>query len=295
MRIWKMIMLTYNLNHEMRYLFSCFGFLLFGYACTPPGQPESFTQKQQVSVDTIQRLPCEDPKWASGDTLFRSREPSFFHWRIPGLADMGFSQKIKLKNRFLGIIVDSNEDLDGMALALFQTDTLDQWVQTYCGEIEGAMNYNTSLIDLNFDGYKDLLIDGDYGGIRGNRFFIGFLFVPQSQIFRRHKALNLENLTIDLKNKELRSRHYGSPYGSNSKSLYAWEGDSLVLIQEAVYHADVDAIIWLKEMQKDGTIKHDTITGKMDPLWEFFLEKCVWKRDFYIDSPRKRIGNLVGS
>lgn len=100
----------------------------------------------------------------------------------------------------MGIIASSGKGLDGLALALYQTDSLGRWKQTYCGEIDGAMDYKTSMIDLNFDGHKDFLIDATSGGNFGN-FAVGFLYKPQSQTFHRDTALNLSNLTIDTKNK----------------------------------------------------------------------------------------------
>lgn len=150
--------------------------------------------------------------------------------------------------------------------------------------MEGGVAYQFITPDANFDGHKDLLIDVTSGGTFGH-FTVGFLYDPQRQTFRRDTALDLSNLTIDVQNRQLRSRHYSSMYGGNVKSLYGWQGDALVLLEEAVYHADTEtsAIIWQRKRQKDGTMKQDSIIGKMDPLWDIFVRKCVWKGDWQID------------
>ena len=254
--------------------------LLLSLGCNSQSQPVATSQQQIEVVDTIPKLSCEDPNWALDDTLFRTQETEFFFELLPG-ASMGFPQKIKLKDGFLGIVAQNWAS--EQAIALYQTDLVNKWNLIYCGPLEGASTYKTSTPDLNFDGHKDLLIDGTDGGVHGNHFFVLFLFDPENKTFRLCDTPRLENLTIDSKNKQLRARHYGSIYGSNCKSLYDWKGDSLVLLEEAdyqAYHPEVDAIIRLKKRQKDGSIKQDSIMGKMDPLWEFFKGKCVWKGDF---------------
>ncbi|MBP6826802.1 MAG: hypothetical protein KA165_09635 [Saprospiraceae bacterium] len=246
--------------------------LLICNACTGPNQPK-VAQPESKPVDTIRKLPCDYPEWRTDDTLFRSAESSFFYSHIPHL---GFSQKIKLQQGFLGIIAQSWAD--AQALALYQTDTSGHWTQVYCGPLDGGMSYETKMPDLNFDGYPDLLIDGDYGGIYGNHFSVGFLYDSQQKVFRHYDALDFENLAIDLKNNQLRGEHYGSYYGTHIKRLHGWEGDSLVLLKEAVYHADYKtAIIWIKERQKGGALKQDSIQGESDRLWGIFKKRLLWK------------------
>jgi hypothetical protein len=249
--------------------------IFFGISCNTPSPPIAVPQSVQTPFNATKR-PCELPNWASEDTLFRSPAASFFYNLVP---HVGFTQKIQFDRGFLGIIAKSYEGLDGLALGLFQTDSLAQWKQVYCGSMGGAISYKTSMPDLNFDGHKDLLIDATSGGTFGN-FAIGFLYRPKHQIFQRDTALNLANLSIDAKNKSLRSRYYGSRYGANIKRLYAWEGDTLVLREEALFHADVDATIWFKRRNVNGTLQQDSMVGKMEPLWKFFIEECVWKGDF---------------
>jgi len=181
----------------------------------------------------------------------------------------------------LGIIADV--DTVQSTIAVFQTDSLRHWIQVYCGPLEEAISYDVKMPDLNFDGHKDLLIDANSGGNFGKS-SIGFSFDPRSQTFQRDTFLDLENMTIDTKNKCLRSRHYSSIYGGNCKWLYGWKADFLVLFGAAVYHADVDsASIQLKKRQPDGSKKATSIQGKKDPVWKIFLEQCLWKGDFFID------------
>ena len=263
-------------------LFFC---LLWGYGCTSPSQPQ-ISSVSSEPVTAMQKLPCEDPDWGRDDTIFRSPEPAFIY--LPSLPEFGFSQKIKLKNGFLGIIAHSGQDEDEQAIAVYQTDSLGQWRQIHCGPLEGAIYYDTKRPDLNFDGYKDLLIVGNDGGIRYNHFSVAFLYDARRQTFRRDTTLDLPNLTIDTRHKQLRARHYGSRYGACIKWLYGWEGDSLVLLAEAIYHTDLEATIRLQERQKDGSTKYDTLRGKPEPLWEFFKRQAVWKGNW--DTHPEKVG-----
>lgn len=250
--------------------------LLFWFCnCGQPIQPA--VPPPPALQDRAPVFPCNNPDWASDDTLFRSKAPVFFFENLSG-ASMGFSQKIKLADGYLGIVAHNMTDDE--AIALYQTNAAGTWNMMYCGPLYPASNYKTSMPDLNFDGYDDILVDADDGGIHGNHVFMGFLYEPQDNTFRRDTALDLENLSIDVRSRQLRSRHYGSRYGACIKSLYGWEGDLLILLEEAVYHADVDAIIRLKKRQADGTVTQDSIKGKMKPLWDFFVGKCVWEGDF---------------
>lgn len=257
--------------------YNVFILLLIGFGCSSRNQNPPCPE---ISADTISGSiisPCEHLDWRT-DTIFKSTETDFLYGRLLG-AGGGFSQKMRLESGYLAIIVDNYTNTDKMIVALFQTDSLGEWRQTYCGLMEGAMNFKTNLCDLNFDGHKDLLIDCNSGGTFGS-LAVGFLFDPQNRTFQRYTALHLENMTVDAKNKQLRSRHYTSRYLVPTKWLYGWEGDSLVLLEEALYHADVDATIRLKKRQKNGTLKVEIIEGKMEPLWKYFIDHCVWTGDF---------------
>jgi hypothetical protein len=260
----------------MKYLFPYLVCLLLTCACSSPSQPQP-VQTVTEQPGPAPALPCDDAfNQFLEDTLFTSTALEFEFLHEAGTF---LVKKMKLPKGYFGITANP-----GFFMATYQTDSTGNWQRTFCGDMEGGVNYKFIMPDANFDGYKDLLIDVTSGGTFGN-FTVGFLYDPQRQTFRRDTVLDLSNLTIDAKNKRLRSRHYSSVYGGNCKWLYGWENDSLVLLEEAVYHADteVKAIIWQKKRQKDGTMKQDSITGKMDPLWEIFEKKCVWKGDFFID------------
>ena len=254
--------------------------LLAGPGCAPP-VPSASVPTAPAADTTVTELPCEDPGWAAGDTLFRSPEPSFFYTIVP---EIGFTRKIALPEGSLGVIASREDAGDELALGLYLTDSAGEWRQIYCGSLDAAFGYQVTMPDLNFDGDPDILIDGNTGGNYGH-FTVGFVYHPRQKTFRRDTALDLSNLNIDTKNKRLRSRHYGSVYGACIKSLYGWENNTLVLLEEAVFHADTEesAIIRLKKRQKDGAMQQDSITGELDPLWEIFDRRCAWKGDWIID------------
>ncbi|HRI60977.1 MAG TPA: hypothetical protein PK228_14665 [Saprospiraceae bacterium] len=252
-----------------------FSLLLLGLGCTSPSQPQ-LTQPTVEQPQVTSTSPCDgDFIHFLEDTLFTSPKSEF---EFLSEAGTFFIKKLKLPKGYFGITANP-----GFFIATYQTDSVGNWQRTFCGDFDGGVNYKFITSDANFDGHNDLLVDVASGGTFGH-FTVGFLYDPQRQIFRRDTALDLSNLTIDVKNKQLRSRHYSSIYGGNCKWLYAWEGDSLVLLEEAVYHAEVDsATISIQKRQKDGRMIHSSLEGKIEPLWEVFVQKCVWRGDWDID------------
>lgn len=238
------------------------------------GQPRQMSEAKSnpCFVDSIAPDPCNDYVIRFyEDTLFQTPAASMAYLPDPN----SLIQKLPFGNGFVGVIVGYHYD---DFIATYRCDSNGRWQREFCGKGVGGEDFVVTMPDLNFDGHPDLLIDGNYGGIRGNHFAICFLFDPRHKTFQRFPALDLENLAMDEYKRQFRSVHYGSKYGACIKQLYAWQQDSIVLLEEALYHADSDsAYIAFKSRQADGVIQSNTIRGLTEPLWHFFVDFALWE------------------
>lgn len=251
--------------------------LVFGVVLTPQSTlwPLHPTLDANVAVylsDSILPNPCNDYVIRfHEDTLFRTPEVSLTFLPDPN----SLIWKVPFEHGALGVIIGYHYD---HFVALYRSDSIGVWKQSFCGEGVGGEDFLVTMPDLNFDGHPDLLIDGDNGGIYGNHFAICFLYDSVGSAFQRYPALDLENLTLDEYTRQIRSVHYGSKYGACIKQLYTWQQDSIVLLEEALYHADADsAYIAFKSRLEDGTIQYHKKRGLTEPLWHFFVDFALWE------------------
>lgn len=173
----------------------------------------------------------------------------------------------------------------GEYIAIYATDSTQLFRRQICSPLDGGINFKITRPDLNFDGQQDVLLSGKDGGIAGNSFSIGFLYNLLQQTFQQNPQINLENLTVDADHKWLRSRHYASVYSGNWKKIYGWQGDSLVLMGQAVIQTTNDEktkVRW--EVLRNGAFKADSLTREdPDRAWYFFKNELLWKGDWEID------------
>jgi len=260
------------MKHELSLATLVIGAFLTLEFTTMQPKPISEAISKACFSDSIPSDPCNDYVIRFyEDTLFRTPAASMTYLPDPN----SLVCKLPFETGFVGIIVGYHDD---DFIATYRCDSTGYWQREFCGKGVGGEDIIVTMPDLNFDGYSDLLIDGDYGGIRGNHFAICFLFDQHSKTFHRYPALDLENFAMDEYTHQFRSVHYGSKYGACIKQVYAWQQDSIVLLEEALYHADADsAYIAFKNRQADGTMQHNEMRGLMEPLWHFFVDFAVWE------------------
>lgn len=231
-------------------------------------------EANQPPIVEEEKSPCEDENWVPkiADTLFNSSE-SEFDW-IPEHY-VYFVKKIRLPHGFWGVVLNS-----GIVIATYETDSTGHWHQTSCEEVsDGGINYNPKMVDLNFDGFLDLWIDADDGGVHGNRFSFVYIYDAKRETFKRDTTLELENLSIDSKGKRLRSQHFASYYGGNLKSLYGWKNDTLVLLGEAVIQSlgHSTKLSWIE--YRNGLPKsHSIEVGSREKAWKKF-NQLFWQTE----------------
>ncbi len=140
------------------------------------------------------------------------------------------------------------------------------------------LNVKVKFMDINFDGYNDVLIC-DRQGVWGNEFSTTFLYNKASQTFNRTSFLDLRNLTLDKKNKFLRTHSYRGAAWVRDKSIYRFVNDTIELTGEAWYipHESNhdDSLATLKVyLYQNGAAKDSTVQ-KTKNAWELYL-KALW-------------------
>lgn len=208
------------------------------------------------------------------DTIayYKSQETFFIHER-EGFAPLTIK----------GFVVDGQKFV--AATALGQYLVLYKYVDTAYTRIfyndNAGMNpldVKVKFMDINFDGYNDVLI-GDRQGGWGNEFSTTFLFDKVSQTFKRTPFLDLRNLTIDKKNKLLRTHSYRGATWVRDKSVFKFINDSIEVAGEALYIPNEsnndDSLATLKVYLYQNGVAKDSIVQKTKSAWKLYL-KALW-------------------
>lgn len=99
-------------------------------------------------------------------------------------------------------------------------------------KFDGGFLFKNVLEDLNFDGYKDLVVT-TLQGAYGNIFPTVFIYDKVNKTYKRAKNFDLVNLEIDKKNKLLRSQLFTSVCGSPHKWVFKVQNDNIELLDVA--------------------------------------------------------------
>jgi hypothetical protein len=146
--------------------------------------------------------------------------------------------------------------------------------------VEGS-NWNSMKIDLNFDGYLDLVLY-EVAGAHGNSFSTSLIFNSKNKKFKHLKKYDLPNLEIDQTKKLLRSKWYSSACGNSKKAIFSSINDSVELIESIQYFdskcGEIDHnkryLIFIEKRNK-GKIFKDSIQLKPKEAWTLF-EQSIW-------------------
>lgn len=87
------------------------------------------------------------------------------------------------------------------------------------------------VIDINFDGYQDIICLSGVGGAKGNHFYLGWLWNPSSSSFEITNIDNICNLSIHASDQSLRSVESESA-GHHIYQIYRYIGDRFVLTNQ---------------------------------------------------------------
>jgi hypothetical protein len=243
--------------------------------CTTPSGRENPNSIARSQADTIlSEAPCMPETGISflEDRLFNSPLAEFEYISPGG----NYVSKLRAGQGAFGVLINP-----GIFLAAYAADSAGTWRRTYCtvGYPDLPNHIKSRRPDINFDGHSDLVIDHSFGGY-GNDLPLVFLFDSLRQTFGRDTALELENLSIDRKKKQLRSRHYSSVCGASYKLLYGWQNDSLILLGEAVLQGclgaanDESRVEWFERL--DGRVVRDSLYGKKEVAAEKF-DRLLWR------------------
>lgn len=88
--------------------------------------------------------------------------------------------------------------------------------------------FKNCIIDINFDGYLDILILGSVGGAKANHYYLGWIYNPQTNQFDEINIGSITNLAIDKQNKVLKSV-VADTAASHTYSIYRYVDDEFIL------------------------------------------------------------------
>lgn len=270
-------------------LIAVFLFTIVGYGCTQTNNKviESNNINAEVdeqSIDTLNKHKHSVDMIYSGgedfvrdmieDTIayYKSQETFLIHERG------GFSP-LTIK----GFVVDRQKFVAATALGQYLVlykfiDTA--YIRIFYNDNAGMnpLNVKVKFMDINFDGYNDILI-ADTQGVWGNEFSTTFLYDKESQTFKRAPFLDLRNLTLDKKNKFLRTHSYRGSAWARDKSIYRFVNDTVELTGEAWYipHESNhdDSLATLKVYLYQNGVAKDSTVQKAKNAWELYL-KALW-------------------
>ncbi len=214
--------------------------------------------------------------------------PADMFEQIDSVFDPYLEQSMELGTYFRALINNGSENLfvvaqPGEYVAIYAEDSTGIYRLQICQPLDGGVQFRITQPDLNFDKQSDILISAKDGGVHGNSFSVGFLFDGINHRFRQ-TVINLENLTIDPANKQLRSRHYSSVYGGNCKWLYGWQSDSLVLLGEAIIQTEtIETTTYWKALRNGTMVTESLVDTSAEHAWDVFIDSLLWQGEWEVD------------
>lgn len=156
----------------------------------------------------------------------------------------------------------------------------DKYKRIFYNESAGMDGYHVDikLMDVNFDGHSDVVFS-DTQGAWGNSFSTTFLYDLEHNTLKREPLFDLRNLSLDKKNKLLRTHSYRGMCWTRDKALYKVVDDSVELLASAEYipyaECNTDSL-WTTKVYfyENGKVK-DSTTTKSKKSWEVYL-KALW-------------------
>lgn len=251
-----------------------FGFLFLFLCCNNYKSNRKLVTQNETIIDTLLIFTEKDTiKILSGDwknTLnMYSKKDSI---EINGISGELFLKTFNVNKQKIAIVIDS------FSLKIYQFKN-NQYLRTSKENLEGA-NWKIKKLDLNFDGYTDILLT-EVEGAHGNSFSTAIIFDSKTNSYKHMKDFDLPNLTIDNENQLLRSKWYSSACGNSKKAIYKIENEHSVILVESINYFDKDCggneneekyVLFTEKNLKDGIFK-DSIKTKNG--WEIFQNK-IW-------------------
>jgi hypothetical protein len=153
-----------------------------------------------------------------------------------------------------------------------------KWIKMYHFPNSGNF-YKIEETDINKDRYKDLIVSTTIG-ISANLLPHIFLYDSQKKLFIYKKYLSLTNIEVNTKDSLITSSWFGSVCSSQSKSLYKWQADSVLLIEDYEIEPNCgenEGFCEIRHYLNDnGKISESTKKYKTEKAWEVF-DKAKFK------------------
>lgn len=153
-----------------------------------------------------------------------------------------------------------------------------KWIKMYDIPYKDGSFYIVKAIDINQDNYKDLMVSTTIG-VSANLLPYIFLYEPQKKLFIYKKYLSLTNMEINIKDSLITSSWFGSVCSTQSKSLYKWQADSVLLIEDYEIIPNCGEDEGFSEFKhyrnENDKISESTKKYKTEKAWEVF-DKAVF-------------------
>jgi hypothetical protein len=161
------------------------------------------------------------------------------------------------------------EVFDENGLSLLSED----FSQTFQDVVTGNPVYNEMMdtmglhvADVNFDGYKDVIILKDFGGAHGNTWYDCWLWNPNTSSFEKSESFaDICNPALDLENKCIYSTG-GSGASSKEWDIYQFKDGEFVITNSMSYYEEANEGGYHFTEQK-------LVTGEMESVREDVIQE----------------------
>lgn len=139
---------------------------------------------------------------------------------------------------------------------------------------------DTKYVDLNGDGFKDIIIAQDYTAAGANSENVVLLYNNKTGLLRHNVSYDLPNIQYDSKKRLIYSAWFGSANHPQEKMVYKTSGDSLIFDKGITYIPDektqgeIGTVEFYTEI-KGKRIVTKTLKGKADKMFDVF-DKEFW-------------------
>jgi hypothetical protein len=137
-----------------------------------------------------------------------------------------------------------------------------------------------TIIDLNGDNLKDVVMTYGVTGIGGNAENVSLLYYPATHKFKHNEYFDLPNISYDRKSSLIRSAWFSGVVHGQDKMTYTPVGDS-VLFKEGVTYEPIEAtkgataIVEFYKMQGNNRLVIKKLKGNSEKMFNVF-SKALW-------------------